>query len=281
MGHGLDHRQPERLEGGGGQQYRCSGQQPVGLGHVANQLHRPAMSRRSTSWSRDGRRAPCPATTRRQPSRASPLRAKARMPTSEAFSLSRRCSMTTVGASSGAWGRSGTPLGMTSHGEPMESATNWLMAMSQPTTRLVTRARVRATGPDPRPLAKCRVATTGARRNGRASHAAPSAAVMWTWTRSTWPVVARAPAADARWAADRLPTRSGSSARIRAGSPPRVRTRWPRRSSSAATWQTYRSAPAKPSVTTTWTTTIDRSPPRPGPGPGHQPSASTRQGPRR
>src|ERR1019366_4698970 len=101
-----------------------------------------------------------------------------------------------VDDTSGAWSRSGTPLGITTQGELMVSATNRLMATSQLMTPLVTAARARATVLDPRSRAKWRVATTGARWRGRASHAAPSAAVIWTWTMSAPRIAARARAAD-------------------------------------------------------------------------------------
>src|SRR5664279_4608921 len=41
---------------------------------------------------------------------------------------------------------------------------------------------------------------------------------------------------------------------MRRGSPPMATTWWPRAASPAATWQTYRSTPAKASVRATWTT---------------------------
>jgi hypothetical protein len=66
-----------------------------------------------------------------------------------------------------------------------EAATNSLMAMSATIGRDVTRASPRFSAVDPRPAAKCRVATTGARLIGRARKALASAAVMWTWTRSS------------------------------------------------------------------------------------------------
>ena len=122
--------------------------------------------------------------------------------------------------------------------------------MSRAMERAARWASDRATLPRPRSPGKWRVATIGARWRGRASHAAPSAAVMWTWTTSAWRRPARARAAWRTVAAARWSTWSLSSERIRVGSPPMTVRRCPRETSPLATWHMYRSTPANASLRT-------------------------------
>ena len=224
VGHGLDHREPERLGRRRGQQDRRGIEQPVGVLHQAHELDRvpdpepgDQIVHRGASITHAGDDQP--PTTGSQP---------AGRPGPEAdfgdFSEVSRCSIRTVADSSGAWGCSSTPLGSRTHGPSMLSATNRLMAMSRATTRLVTRAKRRATVPVPRSPGKWRVATIGARCTGWASQAAASAAVMWTCTteavRCRASATATCPTEVAGWWGISWP----SSARIRSGSPPMATT---------------------------------------------------------
>ena len=148
VGHGLDHREPERLGRSAGPGRRTPRASSASVSatcadeiHAARdaELARPGRSSAGSEGPGAGHHQP--------PAPVGPVRcsAKARIPTSGAFSASRRCSITTVGAASGAWGRSATPLGITREGAVTASATNWLMAMSQ------TMDRTGHRGPGPGP----------------------------------------------------------------------------------------------------------------------------------
>ncbi len=173
MGHGLDHRQPERF---GGAVARTTDVSSSSLSVSATWPTKSMLSVTPSSWARllsstlsGPRLRPPPGASRRRRAHWPP-RPGYRSPGS-----SRRSSAAASGPSgSPGWPEAGPePRCRAAPSGPLTlSATNWLMAMSRARERVVMLVNIRATVPLPRSSAKCRVATMGERWSGRASQAA-------------------------------------------------------------------------------------------------------------
>lgn len=121
--------------------------------------------RSSASASSAARSAPSPPTHRRHPDAGPWDAAQVRIAISVRFSGSRRCSTSTACSRAiDAASTSGTPLWITVLATPTCAATKSEMEISALTRRETSRPTARATTPDPRGAAKCRVLTIGTRR---------------------------------------------------------------------------------------------------------------------